>query len=426
MQLVLKYFFCIICLIFNQYGISQIFTVDSLAIDTIKQIKEVKPIEANFLFSYYEQDGTKSPVTGGIGDEALTDMVGNISLNIPVNNKLAISFSAGIDVYTSASTDNINNEHGLYTETSASRRDSRVSGDLGVLLNNDKRRITYGVGIGISKEYDVESYSVNASFSKISKNRNTLFYFKGSAYNDKWSLIYPSELRWRYQDGNQLGYNSSNVNEEVGVESTIRNTYNGSIAIEQDLSPRLKGALTIESTYQTGLLSTPFHRIYFIDFPHHDIERLPDNRLKIPIGTHLNYYVNKIMVVRLFYRYYFDDFGIKAHTSSIEIPLKPIKTITVAPFYRYHTQTASKYFKPYGFHSENDDFYTSDYDLADIQSNRVGLELRFSPQIKSNNEKKKIVFKKIIVRASKYYRLRQDELILKSFIVALGVNFRIE
>ena len=329
---------------------AQVFIVDSLAIDTIKEIKEVKPIEANFLFSYYEQDGTKSPVTGGIGDEALNDMVGDLSLNIPINNKLAVLFSGGVDIYTSASTDNINNEHGLYTESSASKRDTRVSGNLGVLFSDEKHRTSYGVGFGTSQEYDVSSYSLNASFSKLSKNRNTLFYAKSSFYNDKWKLYYPSELRWKY---NKLKENEEDENPEDEDEegesdggSKTRNTANGSITVEQDINPRLNASITLEATYQSGLLSTPFHRIYFIDFSKHDIERLPDHRLKIPIGLHLNYYVNKYMVVRFFYRYYFDDFDIKANSAGIEIPIKPFRNFMLAPFYRFHSQTASKYFEP--------------------------------------------------------------------------------
>ena len=98
MQLIFEKVLGILLLLFSQYSMAQVFIVDSLAIDTIKEIKEVKPIEANFLFSYYEQDGTKSPVTGGIGDEALNDMVGDLSLNIPINNKLAVLFSGGVDI----------------------------------------------------------------------------------------------------------------------------------------------------------------------------------------------------------------------------------------------------------------------------------------------------------------------------------------
>lgn len=394
------------------------YTIDTLAIDTMTQIKEVDPIEASFLFSYYEQDGTKSPVTGGIGDESLIDRVETISLTIPINRKFTITFLEGIDVYSSASTDNINNEYGLYEETSASRHDLRAYGNLGVQINNEKKRRTYGFNVGGSSEWDVKSFNYSASISQLSKNRNTLFYAKASGYNDYWKLIYPSELRWKTLLGNELLANNK------------RQTYDGLITISQDLTPKMKGSLTFGTIYQNGLLSTPFHRVYFSDSDEHSIERLPSHRLKFPMGLRFNYYINQHMIVRLFYRYYFDDFGIQAHTASIELPIKPIQSIAIAPFYRFHTQTASKYFKKFGFHSVDEEYYTSDFDLANIQGNRVGLEFRYSPLIyrkrKKESDKKRVVFKKITLRSSKYFRSGQKELLLKSFLVTMELKFRIE
>ena len=77
------------------------------SIETNTYQKKLKETEVNFLYSYYEQDGDHSPVLGGTGTEYLTDQVGKIIVNIPVKEN-TISFSAGIDHYTSASTDNIN------------------------------------------------------------------------------------------------------------------------------------------------------------------------------------------------------------------------------------------------------------------------------------------------------------------------------
>ena len=419
-----KYLIVLFFIALGKEGISQ-FVMDTTAIDSMNQVKPVEPIEAKFLFSYYEQDGTKSPVTGGIGDEALSDMVGNISLNIPIKANLKFTFLGGIDMYTSASTDNINNEHGLYTESSASRKDKRIYSNLGVQFSNDKKRITYGFGAGFSNEYDVRSYNLNAHLSLLSKNSNTTYYFKTSAYNDNWELFFPTELRWKYnkKDPNK----EENDDDDDGGGSEIRNTYNGQFTLSQDLTPRMKASITFETTLQEGLLSTPFHRVYFLDSNIHDIEKLPNHRIKFPIGVHLNYYVTHYLIVRLFYRYYFDDFGINAHTTSLEVPIKPTRAFAIIPFYRFHIQTASKYFKPFGFHGVNDQYYTSDFDLANTQSNRVGMEIRFSPLIKrKDTSKKKIVFKKVTVRGSKYFRSRENELILQSYIIALGVNFRIE
>ena len=415
MQLVVKYLLLLTCSLMLFKLTNAQFVVDSTAIDSLVQIKEKEPIEANFLFSYYEQDGTKSPVTGGIGNEELTDMVGKISLSIPINDTIKFSFLGGVDVYSSASTDNINNEYGLYTETSASSQDARAYGDLGVEIKNDKKRFKFGGGIGVSGEYDVMSFNYNAFYSKLSKNRNSLYYFKASAYHDFWTLIYPSELRWLDEDGSLLS------------EDT-RNTYNGMFMLTQDLNPRMKASISIEAVFQQGLLSTPFHRVYFNDATTHDIERLPNSKLKIPIGLYYNVYINKYIVLKLFYRYYSDDFDVKAHTASIELPIRPTQSFAFIPFYRYHTQTAAKYFKQFGYHSINDEYYTSDFDLGNIETNRVGLELRYSPFVRLGkiSKKKDLTLKKIGLRGSKYFRTRGNELILKSYLVSLELSFRFD
>ena len=88
----LKHIIALVSLFCLSFYVKGQFVVDSLALDTFNQVKENDPIEANFLFSYYEQDGTKSPVTGGIGNEELQDMVGNITLNIPISKKLKFNF----------------------------------------------------------------------------------------------------------------------------------------------------------------------------------------------------------------------------------------------------------------------------------------------------------------------------------------------
>ena len=104
-----------------------------------------------------------------------------------------------------------------------------------------------------------------------------------------------------------------------------------------------------------------------------DIERLPDSWFKLAIGGRLNYYINEIFVVRGFYRYYFDDWGITSHTASIEIPIKIADKFTLYPSYRFYNQTAADYFAPYKGHSSTNEFYTSDYDLSKYSANQYGF-----------------------------------------------------
>jgi len=66
-------------------------------------------VEIDLLSSYYKQDGDHAAVTGGIGTEELTDVSTLFVVNIPLSTTKSINLSTGVDYYTSASTDNIDN-----------------------------------------------------------------------------------------------------------------------------------------------------------------------------------------------------------------------------------------------------------------------------------------------------------------------------
>ena len=109
-----------------------------------------------------------------------------------------------------------------------------------------------------------------------------------------------------------------------------------------------------------------------------DIERLPNSRFKVPIGIRWHYYINEKWVARTYYRYYWDNWGITAHTASIELPYKITDKFTVFPMYRYYTQKQSKYFAPYEKHLSTEEYYTSDYDLSTFDANQYGLGVTYT------------------------------------------------
>ena len=105
---------------------------------------------------------------------------------------------------------------------------------------------------------------------------------------------------------------------------------------------------------------------------------MPDTRFKVALGGRLNFYLNETFVVRSYYRYYFDDWGISSHTASLEIPIKITDKFTVYPSYRYYSQTAADYFAPYEQHLSTDEFYTSDYDLSNFTANQYGFGVTYT------------------------------------------------
>ena len=313
--------------------------------------------EIDFLSSYYQQDGNNSPVTGGIGTEELTDVSNIFIVNVPLDSINAVNVFAGADYYTSASTDNIDNN-----VSSASSRDVRSFITLAYQRKQLQRGETYGVRVGFSGEYDYSSVSAGLSYAKEFNEGNSELSLTGQAFFDQWRFFFPVELRGK-----------------VNLPTKQRQSYNLQLVYSQVLNKRLQMSLSGELIYMNGLLSTPFHRVYFSDAAQGDIERLPDNRLKIPFGIRLNYFPADNFIVRTYYRFYTDDWGIQAHTASIETPIKLSPTFTISPFYRYHQQTAADHFAPFETHLSTDPFYTSDYDLSELKTQTYGMGIRYAP-----------------------------------------------
>lgn len=405
----------------------------NLASDTTKP--ELKQIEIDLLGSYYNQDGNNSPVTGGRGTENLHDITNNIIISIPYG-KNVYSINIGQDFITSASTDNMDTD-----VSSDSKKDVRTHGDIGVTRKITKRK-SYHVGAGFSSEYDVTSFSLNGGVALESKNRNSSLDVNAKVYSDFWLLYQPIEFRTGVDSTVLANFSGEDYHDNYGSSSgnDNRTSYNFSMSFAQILTKKLQVSFTTDFVYQTGLLHTPFHRVYFndgIDVSNlNEIEvirsdklrkreLLPDTRMKIPLGFRLHYYLSSTFVFRGFYRYYYDDFGVVGNTFEVELPIRFSKAISFYPFYRYHTQTASDYFAPFGIHDIADQFYTSDYDLSAFNSNHFGIGFKYAPLFGiGRNEKSKkatIKVKSLNLRYANYSRSNQLNANLLSFGLAFTV-----
>ena len=335
---------------------------------------------------YYQQDGTHGAVEGGRGTEHLTDVPPAIIVNIPLDTVSRLTANVGADFYASASTDRID-----FALSTPSAHDARIHGDVGYSREHKYNGTLWGVGAGVSKEYDYLSFNVAGSLAKTSRDGNRQLSVAGQVFMDRVTLITPLELRADYTAGSTTARGGRNYG------SDTRQTYNLAATYSQVLSKRLQVAFSSELVAQNGLLSTPFHRVYCHDNPAPNpvtvvpnnfstpapsapkIEALPRARLKYPVSVRLNYFATDVVQVRAFYRFYNDNFGIRAHTAELALPVKVTPFFVLYPFYRYHRQTAATYFAPYLAHSISDAYYTSDYDLSAFTAHKVGLGLRYAP-----------------------------------------------
>lgn len=328
-------------------------------------MRKLKMEEANLVSSYYGQNGDHAAVTGGIGTQQLTDIANVFSIKLVAYDKKARKHSfdleAGIDHYTSASSDKID----LKANSSASHADTRFYPSVAWTMENDKKGTSIGAGIYYSREFDYQSVGTSLSFSKKTANKNGELSVQLHAYFDQVKLVTPVELRPGGENDRHYG-------------TSGRNTYAGSLSWTQVINKNLQVAILADLVQQQGFLSLPFYRVYFQDGSVHQ-EKLPDSRLKIPIGFRANYFLGDNIIIRTYYRYYKDDWGAAAHTANLEIPVKITPFFSVSPFYRFYSQTAIKYFAPYEVHTVQDQYYSSNYDLSGFNSNFIGAGIRMAP-----------------------------------------------
>ncbi len=402
--------------------------------DSTKVYKKrvLEKIEVDFLTSYYSQDGDNAAVTGGIGTEELTDLATDIVVSIPLNDDDVLTINIEASAYTSASSSNLNpfdndNTSGVtgspwIESTGDSRKDTWFNGNASYSHSSDDRNKIWSANVNFANEYDYTSIGLGGSYSWLFNEKNTEFGIKGNAYFDTWNPRTPVELD-AYRDFQDLNIGffgnldildqNGNVVDKDGpdvwnplsttlVDDKTRNTFALSLSFSQILSKNAQVSFFADFIQQDGWLSSPLQRVYFGDrdnfyignpqsIPNYtsssnrdvfqladDIERLPDSRVKIPIGMRFNYYINETFVARTYYRFYTDDWGVTSHTAEIEIPIKISEKFTLYPSYRYYTQTAADYFAPYEGNISTQEFYTSDFDLSDFDANQYGFGIKYT------------------------------------------------
>lgn len=450
--------------------------------EVVYKKRVLESTEVDFLLSYYKQDGLHSAVSGGIGSEKLTDLASNIVVAMPLNDDDVLTIDAGISAYTSASSSNINpfNATGAsgggddddddraangpsgtpwQASSGASAQDVYASVVANYSHSTDDRNLVWNVDVAFSNEYDYTSIGFGGGIAKLFNDKNSEVSLKVNAYLDQWRPIYPTELHEyaSYGAGFQSNgyFNGVTILDQNGNPSTAylpssfknwesknRNSYSASFGFSQVATKKMQFSIFFDILSQTGMLSTPYQRVYFADKANYyigeaqyipvyatsqnqgvyqladDVERLPGTRFKIPVGSRLNYYLNERVTIRSYYRYYWDDWGVTSHTASIEIPVKLSDKFTVFPSYRYYTQGKAKYFAPFETHLSTEKYYTSDYDLSTFNANQFGFGIGYT-DIFTNAKIWKFGLKNIDFRFSHYDR--NDG--LNANIVSLGIKF---
>jgi hypothetical protein len=363
--------------------------------------RKLKLDEVHLVSGYYDQTADKSSVMGGRtdykGNGDVTDLSNGLELKLvgwdPKGRKNNLSAGLGIDYHTAASQ--------AYVDSNGHSRNNgtRIYPTVDWSIEDGKKGTEFGVGAYYSAEHNYyHSIGLNTSWGKKTKT-NGEFSARLTGYFDRIKMILPSEFipvdsvknvpvtdsvvyittasgrteALTYVNGQLSGGNSKTV-----IPSKARDTYTASFAFAQVINQRMQGSVALDLVYQSGYLGLPFHRV-FLNTGKDTIENLPSQRFKVPIGLRLNYFLGDNVIIRTYYRFYADTWGMISHTANIEIPIKLSAFCSIAPFYRYYVQSAVNYFAPYEKHTVTDKYYTSNYALAGFTSQTFGAGFRLAP-----------------------------------------------
>ena len=357
--------------------------------DSLYGKRKVSKTDIQLVYSQYIQNGNHSAITGGTGTEKLLVYSPDLTITHQIDSAHGYAINAGVDIITSASLDNID-----FVMSSASRVSKHGFIDLSYTqgFRNSRLRLTPSGYFSIESAY--LSQGLGLSLESQNKEKTRIFSADIQTFFDdlRWGrlngerplkLVYPVELRYKQW-----------------FSAYLRQSYNLTLEWQQTLNRRMILGIFPGFAYQHGLLATPYHRVYFTDSTE-KVENLPPDRWKIPLGIQLNSFVGTHYILEAYYRFYWDNFGIWAHTLELGLGIKTSASLTLTPILRLYTQTAARSFRPYREHDPSEKYYTSNYDLAAFQSYEVALEARISG---AGHTGPGTIFKECSFRYSYYHR----------------------
>lgn len=262
--------------------------------------------EVDFLTSYYSQDGNNASVTGGIGNEHLTDFTPTIVVKMPLNDDDVLTVDVGISAYTSASSSNLDPFDGSsgasssnsgtnptgspWVESSgASRQDTWGSVTIDYSHSSDDRNRVVNANVSFATEYDYTSIGFGGGYTMLFNEKNTEIGVKANVYLDTWSPRYPTELDSYLEAGSDLSagfFNGVDILNQDGnsinklgapgsvwipklanglIDDKSRNSYSLSLSFSQILSRNSQFSIFIDIVSQQGWLGNPMQRVYFGD-----------------------------------------------------------------------------------------------------------------------------------------------------------------
>ena len=343
---------------------------------------------ATLRFTHFDQTGagfqSRAGRRGGPGDEAVLVEQPQLEVVAKQGDRVTHRLWIPIDIVTAASPDAVDvvssssrqNEAASVDWTTTYRHDAATSASMRAGMHNEENWRSWNVGFGVSRSFAEDNTVIEASVNQIAD------------WFDKYTLA-----------GKHDGH-------------TARSSFNASAGVTQILSPTTIAHVDYGVTIQRGQLSNGWN-IVPLTTGDVALEVLPASRVRHALVGRVAQWLPWDGAAHGSYRFYVDDWGIRAHTMEIELYQRFSRTIYARLNYRFHTQIA-----PGFFHTSvapTFELATADSDLASFDAQTVGLKvvgevpLRFAKSLRFD------------VGAERYFR--SNDLRVSVFSCGLGLLF---
>jgi hypothetical protein len=298
-----------------------------------------------------------APAVAGVLDDDRADVMyhryegGGVTIDGPsvlvrkkFAEKYAVSASYYIDMVSSASIDVVT--------TASPYREERKEYGLGFEYLRDK--VTYNLGFSNSKEND---YEANTAFASISQDM----------FGDLTTVSLSFARGW-----DQV----SRRGDDLFSDRLDRRVYG--VDLSQIATRSLIVGLSWETVTEEGYLNNPYRSVRYLDPDAasgyaYEQERYPRTRTGNAVAVRARYFLPYRAAVQLEYRYYTDDWAIRADTAEISYKQPWGEKWVFDAHYRFYTQDGADFYSDL-FPRENfQNFLARDKELSPMSSQTLGV-----------------------------------------------------
>ena len=163
---------------------------------------------------------------------------------------------------------------------------------------------------------------------------------------------------------------------------TDRNGTTGAVSLTQVLTPTTLVSLSYGVTLMEGTLGNTWNSVPLTTGVRGP-EILPSERVRHALVGRAAQWLPWNGALRLYYRFYGDDWGIVAHSLEAQLLQRLTPQLYVGGYYRFHTQTGASFFTTLA--PDDGSLRVADSDLARLDSQTVGgkmvVDLPFSARV---------------------------------------------